>query len=115
MGTETGVNVNRVTGALKAGIIKRLKKFGLTDAKIHSAVHGEEIESVGKLKLSAKMRKYLMAYVHQNGPIVVAGRKALKIYSVETYDSARKATSKMARKHAPWARVREEKEKATAS
>ena len=104
-------NENKVVAAIRAGIIKRLKKFGLPEAtfmKVESAVRGRSSESNGALDLSPKIRKQIMDHVHRNGPIVMTGKKALKIFSLERYEAMRKTSRATAKKHSPWMRARQE-------
>lgn len=98
-------NVNKVVGAVKSGIVKRLKKLGLSGAalaKATSAVYGSAAETESNLKLSAAMRKVLMEHVHKSGPVVITGRTSLKIFSLKAYESMRIASRASAKKNAPW-------------
>lgn len=98
-------NVNKVVGAIRAGIVKRMKKMGLTGVALEKAlqaVRGDVVESGKDLKLSAQFRKKLMDHVHANGPIVITGKTSLKIFSLKSYEIMRATSRASANKHAPW-------------
>ena len=96
---------NHMIAAIKVGITKRLKKIGLSDlalVKALAAVEGHTPGTSTVLKLSPAVRKQLKEHVHQHGPIVISGRKSLKVYSLECYDNMRKASRYNATKRQLW-------------
>ncbi len=88
-------------GARISHIVRRLKKVGLSGPDLEKAmlaVSGGEIFSSQKLKLSAAVRKSILAYVRQNGPIVFTGKTHLKMYTVDTFKALQKSSSATASK-----------------
>ncbi len=99
-------NVNKVVGAVKAGIVKRLKKLGMKGAALEAAVaavYGDAPKKeVGELKLTSAIKKMLLAHVQANGAIVITGKTHLKVYTLKGYESTRSHGRAMAKKNSPW-------------
>lgn len=104
-------NQNRVIGQLLAGVVKRLKSSGLPPDVVEKAVAAARGQSVkeGDLQVPTKVRKLLFGIVQATGPLVLTGRKALKIYTLSGYTKKLVSSRASANKHKPWLHVKSKK------
>jgi hypothetical protein len=88
-----------------AAIIKRLKA-SLSGPALEAALAAVRADSPkADMRLKPSVRKALKQLVTTFGPLVVTGRKSLKVYTLAGYESARKASSVTAKKHQPWVKA----------
>lgn len=97
-------NQNRVFGQMMSSVVKRLKSSGLPAEMIEKAIAAAKGETAREtsLLLSAPIRKRLFEIVKSTGPLVITGRKAFKVYTLKSYNSARAHSSANAKKNMPW-------------
>lgn len=79
----------QVKGQVMSQVVRRLMASGLSKSAMEEAISAAkgEVPATRELKLTKKVRSQIMAYVHENGPIVMTGRKSLKVFSLESYRS----------------------------
>lgn len=94
-------NPNKKASGVMSGIIRRLKASGLDPAALERAINAVRGHKPPKpVELSPSLRKTLMHLVKQKGPLVLTGRKKLKVYSLGAY----REKIETIKKHKPWER-----------
>lgn len=90
-------NPNKVAGQVMSTVIKRIKSSDLPKEmkeKVIAVAKGDgEVENQ-EVKLSSRIRKVLFSLVVNSGPMVITGKKKLKVYTMKGYRALVSSTKK---------------------
>ena len=96
---------NRKVHQVMAAVVRRLKASGLPQDALAVAIEAAKGKHAAKnepIELGVRMRDKLFKLVQSHGPLVLTGRKALKVFTIEGYRSHCSNASKNATTHKPW-------------